>query len=140
MAQPRRASSHRGRPLCADAYWMLTALLAIVGLLTGFATASPAPCHGAPDPRSRAVDQAHDDVGLHADDACAAPCGTRARVCREETGERFAPPSGGALVPPCPVIPLPAPAAGRPVPWDSAASPDHTAAPPERAPPPSAGT
>jgi hypothetical protein len=148
MARPRSAATSGGSRR-ATARGLLTALIALAGLLT-LLTAFAPPAQSPPAPRApvAAGGGAHADdrcgtalCGPHADDTCAAAlCGTPVRVCRDAPGERQAPPPGGAYLPRSPALLLPLPVAWLHPERRTAASPQHTSRPTGRAPPAPAGT
>ncbi|MFI6106958.1 hypothetical protein [Streptomyces sp. NPDC051310] len=135
MARPRSAAPSGGSRR-ASARGLLTALIALAGLLTLLAAFAP-PAQSPPAPSAPVAAGG----AAHADDTCAAAlCGTPVRLCRDAPVERQAPPPGGAFLPRSPALLLPRPVALPQPERRAAASPQHTSRPTGRAPPTPAGT
>ncbi|MDX3781481.1 MULTISPECIES: hypothetical protein [Streptomyces] len=141
MAQPRRAATACGCPRRADtAGRLLPVLVALLGLLTLLGTAAPASSSGVTTSIPVVAQGSGGSIAPHADEGCATSWGVPARVFRDATAERHAPPTGGPPVPRCPVLPRPEPGALSASASEAAGLPEYTVRHSGRAPPSPAGS
>lgn len=140
MAQSRRAVTPCGCPRRADTVGrLLPVLVAFLGLLSMLGTTATASSSGVTASIPVVAQGSGGGTAPHTDDTCTTSRGVPARILRDTTAERHAPPTGSTPVPRCPVLPQPEPGALPAHAPETAGPPEHTTWHSGRAPPSPAG-